>query len=71
MVILAKVDDINSTEGLTLGEKTSFIEEKITNMFPETLRDMYDGSEESMYDIIELQLMLHMNDPDLGEDNDE
>lgn len=42
-------------------EKTRVSKEEIKNLLPEKLRDMYDGSMESLYDIIESQLESEMN----------
>lgn len=40
------------------GDKISLTEKEITNMLPEKLRDEYDGTEDSLYSIIERQLEM-------------
>lgn len=42
------------------GDKVSLTEKEITNMLPEKLREEYDGTEESLYAIIERQLEMNV-----------
>lgn len=42
------------------GDKVSLTEQEVRNMLPEKLRDSYDGTEESLYSIIEEQLEMNV-----------
>lgn len=42
-------------------EKSKLSEAEIKNMLPEKLRDMYDGTMESLYDIVQNQLEMMIN----------
>ena len=42
------------------GDKVSLTEKEIRNMLPEKLRDDYDGTEDSLYGIIEKQLEMNV-----------
>lgn len=54
-------------------EKSTYTSKEIENMLPEQLREMYDGTEESLYDIIEEQLMLRTMDfkPSMANDSED
>ena len=52
------------------GDKVSLTEKEITNMLPEKLREEYDGTEESLYAIIERQLEMNVKGYN-GESNDD
>lgn len=58
-------------------EKTSIDEDTIRKMLPDKLKDMYDGTEDSLYKIIEEQLEMYLptssksNDEDEDDDDDE
>lgn len=58
------------------GDKVSLTEKEITNMLPEKLREEYDGTEESLYAIIERQLEMNVKgyngeSPDDSDEEDE
>lgn len=44
---------------------------KITNMLPEKLRDLFDGSSDSLYNIVEEQLKMYLPNCDDEEEDDE
>lgn len=55
------------------GDKVSLTEKEITNMLPEKLREEYDGTEESLYAIIERQLEMNVKgyNGESSDDSDE
>lgn len=54
------------------GEKSKLTEEEISEYLPEALRDDYDGSMDSLYSIIEDQLLMRTGfDEDVDDDADE
>ena len=55
------------------GDKVSLTEKEITNMLPEKLREEYDGTEESLYAIIERQLKMNVKgyNGESSDDSDE
>ena len=53
------------------GEKDELTSREIENLLPEKLRDDYDGTVDSLYDIIEEQLMMYTKDYVPNEDTDE
>ena len=53
------------------GEKDELTSKEIENLLPEKLRDDYDGTVDSLYDIIEEQLMMNTKDYVPDEDTDE
>lgn len=52
------------------GDKVSLTEQQITNMLPEKLRDSYDGTQESLYAIVEEQLEMNIKGY-TGDSNDD
>ena len=44
---------------------------KITNMLPEKLRDLFDGSPDSLYNIVEEQLKMYLPNCDNDEEEDD
>lgn len=53
------------------GDKVALTEKEIRTMLPEKLRDSYDGTEDSLYAIIEEQLEMGIKDYSPDEDSDE
>lgn len=53
------------------GDKDELTSKEIENLLPEKLRDDYDGTAESLYNIVEEQLMMNTKDYVQDEDEDE
>ena len=55
------------------GDKVDLTEKEIRNLLPEKLRDDYDGTEDSLYKIVEQQLLMSVKDykADMNEEDDE
>ena len=48
----------------------TYTKEEIKNILPEKLREMYDGTEESLYQILEYQLKMDLEDSTESEDSE-
>lgn len=65
----------STTYAFERGEKEDIDEDDIRNLLPEKLKDDYDGTEESLYKIVEEQLKLNIkgdvpdNDDDEGDED--
>ena len=60
-----------TTYTIEKGDKDELTSREIENLLPEKLRDDYDGTVDSLYDIIEEQLMMNTKDYVPDEDTDE
>lgn len=52
-------------------KKVSFTEQEIEQLLPEALREMYDGSMDSLYDILEYQISLDLPKEDKEEEDED
>lgn len=52
-------------------ELDELTEDEITAMLPEKLQEMYDGTEQSLYDIIEEQLLMSIKEDSVNSSDDE
>jgi hypothetical protein len=61
----------STTYTVERGEKEELSEEEIKNLLPENIRDQYDGTADSLMNIVEEQLKMSMPDNDSDDDEED